>query len=230
VGGILYGTTFGGYGSDTGTIFGFNPSTGTATTLYAFQDASDGAFPKAGLLNVGGILYGTTSGLIPGGNDGTVFKIDPTSGDFTTLYTFTGGSDGSHPVAALIQFGSLLYGTARGGGTRGAGTVFSVDPVSGTETTVYTFTGANDGGLPQAALTVAHGTLFGTTSSGGASGAGTIFKLDPTTGIEQTLYDFTGGDDGGSPQAPLLAIGGVLYGTTSTGGAGNRGTIFSLVP
>lgn len=232
LGGMLFGTTFGGYEYDYGTIFSFNPSTGTATTLYAFQDRTDGAFPAAGLLNVGGILYGTTSGIMPGpeGNDGTVFRIDPTSGNLTTLYTFTGGGDGRNPVAALVQFGSLLYGTTSGGGTYGGGTVFSIDPVTSAESTIYTFTGGSDGVSPQAALTVAQGTLFGTASRGGPSGAGAIFKLDPTTGIEQTLYAFTGGDDGGSPQAPLLAIGGVLYGTTTTGGAENRGTVFSLVP
>jgi uncharacterized repeat protein (TIGR03803 family) len=45
-------------------------------------------------------------------------------------------------------------------------------------TTLYSFTGANDGAQPQAGLVQgSDGYFYGTTSSGGAGGGGTVFRL-----------------------------------------------------
>src|SRR5260370_34822433 len=46
---------------------------------------------------------------------------------FTTLYNFTGGSDGANPTAGVILSNNTLYGTASVGGGSGAGTVFAVN-------------------------------------------------------------------------------------------------------
>lgn len=88
-----------------------------------------------------GFLYGTASA---GGNVaacgrfgcGTVFSIDPNTGTLTTLYAFAGGANGQQPAASLLYADGLLYGTTElGGGTgcygNGCGTVFSLDPNSG---------------------------------------------------------------------------------------------------
>lgn len=142
VGGALYGTTYNGGGSPghgyaqcqalghifgCGTVFKLNPDTGAESVVYAFQ-GSDGADPVAGLTNVDGVLYGTTSF---GGEqrDGTVFRLDPRTGALGVLHTFVhGGYDGG-PQANLISVGGTLYGTTEGGGAGfGDGMVFAITP------------------------------------------------------------------------------------------------------
>jgi uncharacterized repeat protein (TIGR03803 family) len=105
----------------------------------------------------------------------------------TVLYRFTGGSDGANPIAGLIADNTgALYGTTQGGGTGNAGTVFKLTPpakgqTAWTETVLYNFCSqpsCSDGLSPQTGLIAdERGTLYGTTLSGGSSGAGTVFKL-----------------------------------------------------
>ncbi len=97
-------------------------------------------------------------------------------------------------------------------------------------TVLHTFTNSpdGDGANPSAGLVRARaGNLFyGTTSQGGTSGFGTVFKVTGTT--ETVLYSFTGGADGGNPFAGLVMdAAGNLYGTTKRGAAG-YGTVFKL--
>jgi uncharacterized repeat protein (TIGR03803 family) len=76
--------------------------------------------------------------------------------------------------------------------------------------------------------------LFGTTSAGGASGHGTVFRLAPATGSETVLHGFAGGNDGATPLGTLVAHGGRVFGTTDSGGgtgcvfASGCGTVFQL--
>ena len=73
-----------------------------------------------------------------------------TSGTISTLYGFTGGTDGGHPQAGLIQGAdSYLYGTTLSG-SGNAGTIYKVPTTGGAPTILYTFTGASDGGNPYA--------------------------------------------------------------------------------
>ncbi len=103
-----------------------------------------------------------------------------------------------------------------------------------TESIIYSFTGGGDGNSPQTALiSDTAGNLYGTTSQGGAVGAGTVFKLSYAAGnwTETILYSFSGGVDGAQPCGGLVADGnGNLYGATSQGGAHNVGLIFKLAP
>ncbi|MFO1478551.1 MAG: choice-of-anchor tandem repeat GloVer-containing protein [Verrucomicrobiota bacterium] len=98
-------------------------------------------------------------------------------------------------------------------------------------TTLSTFSGAN-GASPYAGVSIApDGTLFGTTSLGGAFGApyglGTLFRVQPKGGLA-SLFSFAG-SNGAKPWSELLPDeGGLLWGTTYTGGASNLGTIFSM--
>ena len=123
--GNFYSTTCGGGASGNGTVFELAPD-GTETVLYAFQGGSDGATPNSGLeMDKEGNLYGTTIWGGAGGN-GTVFEVTP-SGTETLLYSFTGGSDGANPNAALVTYKGRLYGTAPfAGNNTGNGVVFSV--------------------------------------------------------------------------------------------------------
>jgi uncharacterized repeat protein (TIGR03803 family) len=106
--------------------------------------------------------------------------------------------------------------------------VFKVD-TTGAETVLYSFTGGADGSGPSAGLIRnSAGNLYGTTSDGGTSGRGVVFKLD-TTGTETVLYSFTGEADGGYPSAGLIQdSAGNLYGTTEYGGASNDGVVFKV--
>ena len=215
------------------------------TTLHSFHVFASGAYPHAELVQgIDDNFYGTTSG--GGTNDaGTVFRIN-TNGALTTLYSFTGGGDGSQPAAGLVQGGDgTFYGTTSGGGTNGGqGTVFKIS-TNGALTSLYSFTGGGDGSQPAAGLVQgSNGDFYGTSSTGGATGYGTVFKIS-TNGMMTTLYTFgsitnANGDplDGANPTAALVQGGdGSFYGTTAAGGtytnyvwgAGN-GTVFKITP
>jgi uncharacterized repeat protein (TIGR03803 family) len=235
--GNFYGTTqVGGTSSSSsnatsgyGTVFRMNPN-GALTSLYSFSDTNDGAYPQCGLVQGSdGSFYGTTQG---GGTNslGTVFKITP-NGILTSLYSFTGGSDGARPSAPLVQGGDgNFYGTTENGGTNSFGTVFKITP-SGTLTSLYSFSGGSDGAFPQTALVQgSNGSFYGTAPLGGTTNSfGTVFKITPS-GAVTILHEFTGGNDGANPYGALVqGSDGNFYGTTSQRGAGGNGTVFQLV-
>ena len=101
------------------------------------------------------------------------------------------------------------------------------------ETILYSFAGSPDGAHPYAGLLWdSAGNLYGTTEQGGTHAAGTVFMLAPNPDgrwTESVLYTFTGQNDGANPDAGLaFDSSGNLYGTTTGGGAGSRGTVFKL--
>jgi uncharacterized repeat protein (TIGR03803 family) len=137
--GVLYGTQkYGGGPANAGAVFQLTPpahhGAWTETTIYSFAGESDGLYPLAGVIADGaGNLYGTTAGDNQTSH-GTVFKLTPPAqqgGNWTKtiLYAFTGGKDGSGPIAGLIfGQGGVLYSTTAGGGSSGKGTVFEIVP------------------------------------------------------------------------------------------------------
>jgi uncharacterized repeat protein (TIGR03803 family) len=238
--GDFYGTTAEGGASGFGTIFKITPT--ALTTLHSFS-GTDGENPLAGLIQgADGNFYGTTVNGGAENGQGTVFKMTP-GGTLTTLHTFCEQgsqqpcSDGQYPKADLVQAANGdFYGTTTTGGANRGGTVFQITP-SGTLTTLYAYcaqTGCTDGKLPYAGLVqAANGRFYGTTSSGGANGGGTVFLITPG-GALTTLYSFcsqTGCADGAYPDAALIqATDGNFYGTTSAGGTNGAGTVFEITP
>jgi uncharacterized repeat protein (TIGR03803 family) len=237
VNGTLYGTTSVGGLSDAGTVFSITPA-GNEKVLYSFSPgALDGSMPYAGLIDVKGTLYGTTS---QGGDHtcggiscGTVFSIT-TSGTEKVLYSFgrqatsRNGNDGSYPVAELREVSGLLYGTTSQGGKYGRGTVFDIT-IYGGESVLYSFGTRRffDGTDPSSALINVNGTLYGTTVNGGAyDDSGTVLSIT-TGGREKVIHSFSG-SDGSWPYEGLIDVRGALYGTTSRGGVNNAGTVFSM--
>jgi uncharacterized repeat protein (TIGR03803 family) len=230
VNGTLYGTTADGGKNDSGTVFSITRA-GKEKVLYSFDsaysyDRNDGTFPFAGLIDVDGVLYGTT---YDGGSHcvtracGTVFSIT-TRGKHNVLHNFGAGTDGANPAAALVNVNGTLYGTTYYGGKGGYGTVFSIT-TAGKYHLLYSFgTNENDGGNPMSDLIDVQGTLYGTASGGGSGGA--VFSVT-ADGTEKTTHNF-GGRDGSGPLAGLIEVKGLLYGTTAMGGAKNRGTVFSV--
>lgn len=185
-----------------------------------------------------GDLYGTTyAGGAHGA--GTVYRIRPSDGTLTTLYSFCaqgGCTDGQMPTAGLLEDSNgNLYGTTLGGGAHGDyGTIFRITR-GGALTTLYSFcaeSGCGDGASPYAALVRGSDrNFYGTTFGGGASNVGTVYKITSDSTLT-TLYSFCFPcADGANPLAALLAAtDGNFYGTTANGGTGSRGTLFKMLP
>lgn len=106
---------------------------------------------------------------------------------------------------------------------------------------LYSFCGeaaCSDGQAPAATLLMDQtGTLYGTTTLGGAGGQGTVFRLVPGGGNKwkhKTLYSFCSQPDcvdGTDPTGNLIAdSSGNLYGATLVGGQQDGGVIFELAP
>jgi uncharacterized repeat protein (TIGR03803 family) len=154
---------------------------------------------------------------------------------FTTLFTF-GYADGTGYGPIVQGTDGNFYGIG-GGGKYGFGEVYEISP-AGKLRTLYSFCAAPyacpDGESPNSLMQAANGNLYGTTQYGGAYGEGTIFQLT-TGGDLTTLYSFCAENqancpDGREPWGFAQGTNGKLYGTTSTGGIYDSGTIFEITP
>ena len=222
--GDLFGTTASAGASGDGTIFEIVNGSNTITTLASFTLPNDGFSYNEGLSrDSNGDLFGTAS-TINGSSIGIVFELANGSHTITTLATVP------YPLGGVILDSSgNLFGTTSDGGSNGDGTIFEVSAVSHTLTTLASLTGTANGAHPYAGLVEdSSGDLFGTTSSGGADGDGTVFEVVAGSNVATNLLNFTG-TNGNSPQAPLVEdSNGNLYGTTYGGGANGNGTVFEL--
>ena len=236
----------------------------TFTNLHTFtafinSTNSDGASPEVGLVLSGSTLYGTA--YYGGTNgEGTVFAVNTDGTDFTTLHSFAAeadafpaqiltNGDGALPYGGLILSGNTLYGTAYFGGTNGNGTVFAINTNGLGFITLHSFTAGsgywpnavtnNDGAKPGGARLLLWGsTLYGTTTTGGSSGVGTVFAMDVNGTSFIPLHSFTalsapyynGGmnSDGAVPFGSLVLSGNTLYGTADYGGTNGHGTLFAV--
>jgi uncharacterized repeat protein (TIGR03803 family) len=189
-----------------------------------------------------GNFYGTTqlggpqfTGMFGNGGQGTAFVMTP-GGTLTTLVSFN-GTNGYVPTALVQGADGNLYGaTADGGpafvgdsfgGSGGYGTIFKLT-TSGTLTTLAFFNLTN-GGHPYSLMQASDGNFYGTTYDGGVNGGnGTIFKMT-ADGTLTSLLAFNGTNGANPLYAPVVQdTDGSFYGTTYSGGASNRGTIFRL--
>ncbi len=236
LGKLLYGTTAEGSGTQTtntpyhgyGTVFSFDPTTGTETPIHDF-DGSDGGQPSLlhdPLVAYKGALYGTAYYNGPNGR-GDIYKITP-SGRFSVVYGFPSNNSGCNPTGILIVNGTL-YGTAAGCGKDDGGVVFALDLATGTQTILYSFT---SGSVPIGQLLDYNGALLGVTQTSGVDHAGSVYKIDLTSGAYTLLHTFTAaGNDGDQPSAGLTLFKGIIYGVTEFGpGQDFEGTIFTIDP
>jgi uncharacterized repeat protein (TIGR03803 family) len=248
--GNFYGTTYeGGVPFSYGTVFEIT-SSGELTTLHSFAGV-DGIYPRAGVIQGrNGSFYGTTS---QGGNsllsDGTVFEITA-AGSLTTLHSFcseTNCTDGANPYTELLQAanGNFYGTTAAGGGDTcdlGCGTIFMITP-DAKLTTLYNLcseVGCQDGVGASALIQANNGNFYGTMSSGGGYGSGSVFELN-SKGELTTIYNFCSKvncSDGADPTSGVIqATDGNFYGVTQSGGLPSTvcpfsgcGTLFRLTP
>jgi len=169
------------------------------------------------------------------------FNVNPSSPyNFQSLASMNANASltgGFIPLDSVyIDNNGNIFGTTTYGGPSGDGAVFEIAEPSGVYSTLVSFTG-NSGAFPgndpvAGLISDGNGNLFGTTSSGGTSNDGTVFELSGPGHTFSSILSFTGtsgASPGATPQASLTSDGdGNLFGTTSSGGTSNDGTVFEL--
>jgi hypothetical protein len=187
--GKLWGVTSLGpncYACGNGTIWNYDPSTGTFTILLNLDNTDIQKPPTRLALDSAGNFYGTAYGL--GYGCGVVYELSPGNNyQPVILYHFTQvlgcGVDGSVVLDAQGNF----FGTTYMGGTSNAGVAYELTLVNGVwkETVLHSFSGS-DGNFPLSELaTDGAGNWFGTTQYGGLIGAGTVFEISGVQGVDQ---------------------------------------------
>ena len=233
--GNFYGTTYTGGSGAYGTLYQCVPGTGKLNVLSAFTNGDPGGNPVGALIEgVDGSLYGTAR---YGGADnyGTIFRTNIATATTATLAPVTGGTAGYYPQSDLIQAtDGNFYGTTEQGGTYNLGAFFQVTP-AGVYTTIYSFTGNDDGSRPlRGVVQGTDGSFYGVCNEGGTYGAGAVYRIDylNTTFKLTALHDFYPPVlDGSNALGNLVqASDGNFYGTTAGGGATGNGTIYEVTP
>ena len=223
-------------------------SGGNLRVLSNFTQQQAGPYGQDGVtIDRAGNLYGA---FPVGGNDGAgfAFKLAHRAGWLLDpLFNFFGGSSAGQPTGLIVGANGSLYGGAQGGiqncGTNGSqycGLVYNLTPLptacatalcSWNENVLYRFSSESDGsGVINVSASDEEGNLYGTTTTGGADGAGTVFELTPSgrSWTKTILHNFTGGSDA-SPNQVLVGNDGNLYGA-ATGAYPSNGIVFQLTP
>ena len=231
--GALFGTTYIGGPGGPGAVYQLTPSGGgwTESLAYSFRGQEDGGNPYGGVVfDNSGNMYVSA---VAGGSyyNGALVELSPSGSGWAehTLYDFQNGSDGSSPFAGLMMVNGSLYGTTLLG-PNNRGTAFQLTP-SGDGWSFDTINDLPNGYGPFGSLVAdAAGNLYGTTQ-GGSGDDGTVFKLTRSGGgWDQTVLHHFSGGDGNTPLGLVLDASGNIYGTTSTGGAYDKGVVFKIAP
>jgi uncharacterized repeat protein (TIGR03803 family) len=196
--------------------------------VYWFPGNQNGTTPSTLIQAVDGTVYGIAEA---GGtfNRGTIFQLTP-DGTATAVHAFT-GPDGASPSTLIKADDGTFYGMTSYGGENGVGTLFQT-ATDGSFTVVSSFAGdpmlfaAVSRGLLQAS----DGSIYGTTTRGGAYGYGAIFRVT-SDGTVAIVYSFSGhGADGAEPITLIQGMDGNFYGTAYYGGSRGTGSAFRMTP
>jgi uncharacterized repeat protein (TIGR03803 family) len=246
-GGVLCGTTLNGGLQGAGTTFSLNPDASGFTLIRAFTNQPDANYPEGELDFTGTRFFGGSFGGGVNGT-GTIFA-GQTNGSVSVLRSFAAASEdnatnsgGASPAAPLASSGSTLFGATTTGGGFANGTLFSIGTnglgysVLHDFTLLDSLTGTNaDGAVPWAGLILSGNILYGTASGGGNSGDGVVFAMATNGANFTALHHFSAMDsitatnsEGAVPMSGLVLSGSTLFGTTSAGGQGGSGTVFSV--
>ncbi len=239
--GNLYGAAYYGGASCCGTVFELSPTQSgwMASALYSFHNKPDGAYPAAAIIrDTSGKLYGTTTqggdghcrdGEGDNGGCGTVFALAAVRHRIAETHLYDFQNDEQNEPGAPLTFGpgGVLYGTA-------GYDVFALVPQEGggwQKQTIHEFKEGIAGTIPSSGVAMdAAGNLYGTTSSSGLDGYGTVYELSqPAQGSQKwthtMLAKFGKGFDGPQPVgAILIGSDGTLYGVAS----GQPGFVFAI--
>ena len=230
--GKLYGMTSYGGTNDMGVLFQYNTATSTIVKKIDFDGVNNGSCPWGDVMQAtDGKLYGMThdGGL----NDaGVIFQYDISNGNLSKKSDFI-DKNGKHPCCSLVQHSDgKLYAMAYDGGMEGVGVLFQFDPLNFVYTKKFDFHFSQNGAyLIGALMQASDGMLYGTSRDGGLNESGVIFQFNYSTSVYSKKIDLEDISTGSSPTGSLIqATDGKLYGTTTFGGAYNKGVIFQYDP
>lgn len=219
--GLLYGSarvSLGGHGG----VYRLNPRGTEFTVLHEFT-GSDGSTPLSNLIEVGGVLFGTT--LFGGPDDaGTVFKINPDGTGFQVLHSFN-GTDGMGASSALVHLNGELFGVTESGGAGSHGVIFKISTSGANFQYIEPFDFSNTGARPSTTLVALNGDLYGSNVGGGPLGGGVIFRVSPDLASFQKIFDLP---TGSYFTQSLIEAGGTLFGITTLGSPLNATQVFKI--
>lgn len=228
--GRLTGTCSEGGANGVGCIWDYNTATSTFSKRADFTGAGNGSFPRCRLVQVSATrVFGVTQS---GGTNGrgTLYEFNPTNGAVTVRHHFAIAT-GSNPYGGvLLASNNRLYGTTLSGGANNLGTLYEFNTTTNSHTKLVDMVAAT-GSVPLGELAqAASGTIYGTTTAGGANTVGVLFSFTISGSVYAVEHDFDNAG-GYSPFGKLLPRSdGLLYGMTNQGGPGGDGTIFSYDP
>jgi uncharacterized repeat protein (TIGR03803 family) len=233
VSGALYGTLYWGGAGAKGAVYRLWLADQRFEIVHEFTGGSEGTNPEGGLVlrPQDGWLYGTTR-FGGSANQGTIYRISPTTGTLETLYEFQRAPGWVSPTGELtVRSDGLLYGAASYGFDAVGGCVFSFDPDTGTLTPLHVFDRNQDkGSVPAGSMVIAGSTLYGVATGIGYTGPGTVFRIDLASGNQLTvLRSF---ESGRRYSGRLVrSADGLIYGIASGAFRGfDAGEIFRIDP
>jgi uncharacterized repeat protein (TIGR03803 family) len=230
--GMLYGTTFrggtfgttgGGGFFETGMTYSFDPVSKSYTAL-GNMDATGHAVPDSWsnlVPDAAGNMYGTTHA---GGANGAgnVFVVSASTHSVSTVVSMAFSNLNSH--GGLVSDGSGNFDLATDSG------IYTVNLSTQALTLLGSFPASAGSDSYGNLYRDSSGNIYGINSAGGTSSDGTIFKMNGSTHVVSTVLTFNG-SNGATPEGGLVAdTHGNLYGTTSAGGTGGKGTVFEFDP
>src|SRR6185437_16457480 len=188
--GNLYGYAKPNVGNGDTVVFELIKGHKMVKTLASFAP-TDGMPLDRPVMDAAGNLYGTTTSG-GSGNDGIVFELAKGTRVITQLAAFSGEST---QAGLFVDSAGNLYGTTMTSGANNDGTVYEVKKASHTITTLASSTNEV---APQPTCDLvmdSAGNLYGTSITGGARGAGTIFELQKGSSVLTTFVSFDGTND-----------------------------------
>jgi uncharacterized repeat protein (TIGR03803 family) len=222
----LYGTTAEGGAFNYGTVFRIQTNGGDFVRILDLA-GGDGIRPLD-LTLAGDTFYGVTEGGGRAGN-GTLFRMERDGSGYAIIKDFTNALEGVAPNCLPLVANEIVYGSARYGGVAWNGTLFKLNTNGSGFTVLKDFTNTLEGCNPSGELVLMNDVLFGTTSGGGISNGGTLFRMR-TDGTDYLVLRHFNDVEGCTPSAGLISDGLQLYGTTLWGGSNGSGMVFRVDP
>ena len=203
------------------------------TTLYHFPDGSVGngnyGNPQGRLSFSGNKFFSAQPYGQMGSGYGSIYEFDVTTNTYGTEHEFVCATESCQPMNGVVLHGSKLYGVLAQGGPYNTGSVYSYDTLTQVFTTLYNFTGGNDGGQTVGQVLIHNNKIYSSCQTGGVNGAGTIWSMNLDGSGFEVLHSFSVVNNSYVyPQGYLIVDGNFIYGTTHRGGVNGKGSIFKI--
>ncbi len=194
--------------------------------LFSFDEESGMSPVFDNLLKVNDSIYiGTTNNDL--NKQGTIFEYNNSNNTVKKIFNFDMKGVGGTPYSNMIKaYNGIFYGTCALGGKYNKGTLYSFNYEKNDIQKIIDFNGSYNGGVPMSRLFEHNKKLYGTTKAGGKYGKGTLFEFDIETKKMKVLNEFFDQESGAYPVSGVFMYKDKLYGTTSSGGDFDQGTIY----